>query len=66
MAGRPNAALLFCLVFVVLCFHSFLARFIAVVSILSICLVYNSSIVVNCPSISAVCVVLYSFWFCCF
>ena len=53
IACRPKAALLFCLLFVVL-FHFFLARFIAVVSIVSICLVCDFNIVASCAPISAV------------
>ena len=34
-------------------FHFFLARFIAVVPIVSICLVYDFSIVATCPSMPA-------------
>ena len=34
------------------CFF-FLARFIVVVSIVTVCLVYNSSVVATCPSIPA-------------
>ena len=50
IAGRPKAALLFCLLLSVL---SFLTRFIDVVSMVSICLVCDSSIVDTCPSIPA-------------
>ena len=61
IAGRPNAAILFCLLLVVL----LLARFI-VVSVLSICLVCNFSIVATCPSIQLpallfVCVLFFLF-----
>ena len=52
MAGHPKAALLFCLLLVVL-YAFFLTRHIAVVSIVSICLVCDSSIVATCPSIPA-------------
>ena len=48
IAGRPKAAILFCLILVVL---YFLARFIVVVPVVSICLVCNFSIVATCPSI---------------
>ena len=48
IAGRPKAALLFCLPIVF-----FQARFIAAVSIVSISLVCDSSIVATCPSIPA-------------
>ena len=61
VSGRPKAAILFCLLFVVL----LLARFI-VVSVLSMCLVCNFSIVATCPSIQLpallfVCVLLLLF-----
>ena len=46
IAGRPKAAILFCLLLVVL--FNILARTIVVVSI---CLVCNCSIVATCPSI---------------
>ena len=49
IAGRPKAAILFCLLLVVLI--NFLARFIVVVIVVSICLVCNFSIVATCPSI---------------
>ena len=55
IAGRSKVALLFCLLLVALFFFLFffLARFVAVVSIVSICLVYDFSIVATCPSIPA-------------
>ena len=53
IACRPKAALLFCLLSVVL-FHFFLARFIAVVSIVSNCLVCDFNIVAICAPIPAV------------
>ena len=49
IAGRPKAAILFCLLLVVL--FNILARFIVVVSVVSVCLVCNFSIVATCPSI---------------
>ena len=51
IAGRPKAAILFRLLLVVL--FNILARFIvvSVVSVVSICLVCNFSIVATCPSI---------------
>ena len=52
--GRPKAALLFCLRLIVLFFpFFFLARLIAVLSIVSVYLAYDSSIVTTCPSIPA-------------
>ena len=71
IAGRPKAAPPFCLLLVVFCFFSlyFQARFIVVVSFVSICLVCESSIVATCPSMpSARFVFLFelnSFCFCC-
>ena len=49
----PNAVFLFCLLIVVLFFIFFLARFIAVVPIVSVCLVCDFSIVATCPSMPA-------------
>ena len=49
IAGRPMAAILFCLLLVVL--FNILARFIVVVSVVSICLVCIFSIVATCPSV---------------
>ena len=60
IAGRPKAAILFCLLLVVL----LLARFI-VVSVLSICLVCNFSIVATCPSIQLPALLFVCVCFCC-
>ena len=49
IAGRPKAAILFCLLLVVL-YALFLSRYIAVVSICPVC---DSSIVATCPTIPA-------------
>ena len=70
IAGRPKAALLFFfLLTIVLFFHFLLARFIAAVSIVSISIVYDSSIVANCPSIPAArfafCLCLFVFFLLC-
>ena len=54
IAGRHNAALLFCLLLVVFFFIFSWLRFIVVLSIVSLCLVCDSSIVATCPSIPAV------------
>ena len=52
ISGRPKAALLFCLLLVVL-YAFFLSSCIAVVSIVSGFLVCGSGIVATCPSIPA-------------
>ena len=51
-AGRPKAALLFCLLLVVL-YAFFQTCYTAAISIVFICLEYDSSIVPTCPSIPA-------------
>ena len=61
IAGRPKAAPLFCLLLVVLFYYIFPVRFIVVVSIVSICLVSDSSTVATLTSIPAA---PFAFWFC--
>ena len=53
IAGHPKAALLFCLLLILFFSLFLLARFIAVVSIVSVCLVSDFSIVATCHSMSA-------------
>ena len=51
IAGRPKAALLFCLLLPFLHFTFYLAHFIAFSLNVFVCLVYDFSIVATCPSI---------------